>query len=362
MDTKIIAYYLPQYHEVEENNEWWGKGFTEWTNVKEARPLFEKHIQPRIPLHENYYDLMDKETVLWQTKIAKEYGVYGFAYYHYWFSGKKLLEKPAENLLRWQEIDQKFCFFWANHTWYKAENGVKNILIEQKYGDISDWKAHYEYCSKFFHDDRYIKINNAPVFIIFAPETFIGLNDMIGFWNKLALADGFSGIYFIENKFYECKHKEASSSSAVLYRQPNCAFNKYLKRKFWSRVVRKYYSLTKKSPHIPYEFKYSDIANFEQNILVNKDIDFKQYLSLSTGWDNTSRHGCRGQVVIGNTPENFKKTLDVLYKRSLDMGNEFLFINAWNEWAEGMYLEPDVQWEYGYLEAIKDVVEHYKGC
>lgn len=362
LNTKIIAYYLPQYHEVKENDDWWGKGFTEWTHVKRAKPLFKEHIQPRIPLNGNYYDLMDKETVSWQTKIAKEYGVYGFAYYHYWFSGKKLLEKPAENLLHWKEIDQKFCFFWANHTWYKAENGEKNILIEQKYGEMADWKSHYEYCRKFFLDERYIKINNAPVFIIYMPDDIEYLKDMINYWNELAIEDGFSGIYFVENKFHELQDRVSELSSAVLYSQPSCAFDKSYKGNLWSRIVRKYYSLTKKLPHIPHKFKYFSISNFEQNIRLKNNMEYKQYLCLSAGWDNTSRHGCRGQVVVGNTPENFKKTLDVLYKRSLDMGNEFLFINAWNEWAEGMYLEPDVQWEYGYLEAIKDVVEHYKYC
>lgn len=360
MNTKILAYYLPQYHEVQENNEWWGKGFTEWTNVKKATSLFANHVQPRIPLHENYYDLMDKNTIVWQTKIAHEYGVYGFAYYHYWFSGKKLLEKPAENLLKWKDINQRFCFYWANHTWYKAENGVKSILIEQKYGNIQEWRSHYEYCRNFFKDERYIRVNNAPVFVIYMPKKILFLSDMISFWNKWAIEDGFSGIYFIENKSSELQSRVSNLTSAVLYRQPSCAFDKYYKFRLWSRIAKKYYFLAKKAPSIPYQIKYSSISDYEANIKVKKNVGFKQYLDISTGWDNTPRHGNRGRVVIGNTPERFKKTLDVLYKRSLDMGNEFLFINAWNEWAEGMYLEPDEHWGYSYLEAVRDVVKKYR--
>lgn len=352
--VKVIAYYLPQYHEVQENNEWWGKGFTEWSNVKTAKTLFKGHMQPRIPLNENYYDLMNKETVCWQTRIANKYGIYGFAYYHYWFSGKKLLEKPAENLLHWEDINQKFCFFWANHTWYKTKNGVKHILIEQKDGGLEDWRSHYCYCRKFFKDGRYIKINNAPVFIIYAPENVLNLDGMIKLWNNMAIEDGFSGIYFIENKFDELQDKISDLSSAVLYRQPNCAF----KKKLWSRIIIKYYLLTKIKPKKPYCYAYSDISNFEKKLRVKNGVNFKQYLSLCTGWDNTARHDTRGQVVTDITPEKFYKTVDVLYKRSAEMENEFLFINAWNEWAEGMYLEPDERWGTAYLEAIKEVIKN----
>ena len=158
-----FAFYLPQFHETKENNEWWGKGFTEWTHVNGAKSLYKGHRQPIAPLDKNYYDLMNKESVEWQTSLMHQYGVDGLVYYHYYFRGQKLLEKPAENLLKWTDIDQPFFFCWANHTWYQAINGVKKVLREQTYGTQEDWDDHFQYLLPFFRDDRYEKIDNKPV-------------------------------------------------------------------------------------------------------------------------------------------------------------------------------------------------------
>lgn len=194
---KIIAFYLPQFHNIPENDEWWGDGFTEWVNVKAAKPLFEGHQQPKVPLNDNYYNLLDDNVKIWQAKIAKEHGVYGFCYYHYWFSGKMLLEKPMEQMLKNKAVDIPFCISWANETWTKAwVNDEKKVLILQKYGEKDEWKQHFDYLLPFFKDDRYIKENNKPLFIIYRPEVVECLNEMLDYWNQLAIENGFDGMCF----------------------------------------------------------------------------------------------------------------------------------------------------------------------
>ena len=241
---KIISFYLPQFHEIEENNKWWGKGFTEWINVKKGKKLFKNHFQPFMPLNNNYYNLLDKETVEWQTELAEKYRVYGFCYYHYWFEGKKILEKPAENLLKWRDINQKFCFCWANHSWKKTWNGLNEILIEQTYGNKDKWKEHFNYLLQFFKDERYIKIDNKPVFMIFQPENIERLDEIIDFFNVECIKNNFNGIYIIESK-NGLKNLEfiSSKSSAKVLREPSCSLSK---RSVFEKIFQKLKSKFKK--------------------------------------------------------------------------------------------------------------------
>ena len=168
---KIIAFYLPQFHNIPENDEWWGDGFTEWTNVKKAKPLYEGHMQPRVPLGGNYYNLLDDNVKIWQADLAKKYGVYGFCYYHYWFNGKMLLEKPMEQMLANKEVDIPFCICWANEPWTKAWVGdERKLLIAQEYGQEEEWKQHFMYLLPFFKDERYITKNGKPLFVFYRPD------------------------------------------------------------------------------------------------------------------------------------------------------------------------------------------------
>ncbi len=207
--------YLPQFHRVPENDEWWGEGFTEWTAVREATTLFDEHEQPRVPLNENYYDLLDKNTMEWQAKLLKKYGVDGFVFYHYYFAhGKKILEKPVENLLEWKDININYCFSWANESWIRSWSKLniegnawsplkdnnksgKQVLLSQEYGNKAIWKDHFDYLLPFFNDERYIKIQNKPVFMIWRPEIIFVLDQMIDYWQELAKKNGFDGIFFI---------------------------------------------------------------------------------------------------------------------------------------------------------------------
>ena len=212
---KIIAMYLPQFHRTPENDEWWGEGFTEWTAVRNAKPLFEGHSQPQAPLDEKYYNLLEKNTMIWQSELMHKYGVDGMCIYHYWFKdGRKILEKPVENLLQWKDIDMPYCLCWANETWARSWSGLKgkntwadkfeqknenskDILLEQKYGTEEAWEEHFEYFYKFFCDERYIKIDGKPLLLIYKINTIARLDDMILLWRELAREKGFPDIYVV---------------------------------------------------------------------------------------------------------------------------------------------------------------------
>lgn len=210
---------LPQFHTFPENDKWWGKGFTEWTNTKKAMPLFPKHYQPRTPLI-NCYDLTKKENILWQMETAKKYGVYGFCYYHYWFNGKLLMEKPLEIM---RNLDERlpYCLCWANEPWTRAWDGkTKEILMPQEYGGKKEWENHLNYLLTFFNDEKYIKIDNKPVLLLYKASSIIDCDSMIDFWNDSCVKHGFSGIYVIEERNAFQNEKFAENSSAVLDFEP----------------------------------------------------------------------------------------------------------------------------------------------
>ena len=350
---RIFSFYLPQYHEIPENNEWWGKGFTEWTNVRKAKPLFKGHIQPLHPLNDNYYDLMDKRTVEWQTRLMKEYGLTGMIYYHYYFCGKKLLEKPAENLLKWKEIDQPFFFCWANHSWKKTWNGTSELLVEQTYGDECDWEEHFQYLLPFFKDDRYEKINNKPIFMFFRPD-FENKTSIIKYFDKRCKESGFDGIYIINGAFCTKDLKPIHSDVEEIWylREPSASvtlFYDQLKSIPFSIYNRTMKIISKK--HI---FKYNGDKLLRDRTGLKIDIPYIPGLFL--GWDNTPRHGSRGNYVSSPKKETVWKYLDSM------KDSEYLFVNAWNEWCEGMILEPTEENGYQYLEWIKEWVDRDDRC
>lgn len=356
---KIITYYLPQFHEIEENNKWWGKGFTEWTNIKNSKKLYSKHVQPKKPLNKNYYNLLNKEIVEWQTNLAIKYGIYGFCYYHYWFNGRKILEKPAENLLNWKDINQKFCFCWANHSWRKTWNGTNQILLEQLYGNEKEWEDHFNYLLKFFKDPRYIKIDNKPLLMLFRSKEIPRLDERIKFYTEESKKNGFAGIFIIESLNLKKEYKKSKFSSAVVLREPNIGIvsSNYFLR-FMYKIKRMFKKNYLKKPMI---FNFNNITenslNYARkyvNKLKNNEVIF---LGSFTSWDNTPRHERRGFVIENGTPEKFKTYLLKQKKLMKENKIEYMFLNAWNEWAEGMYLEPDEEYKYGYLEAIKEVID-----
>lgn len=375
---KVIAFYLPQFHTIPENDEWWGKGFTEWTNVKAAKPLFEGHVQPRIPLNNNYYNLLDDEVMEWQVELARQYGVYGFCFYHYWFDGHMLLEKPMENMLNNDKINFPYCICWANENWTNAwtANGDVKTLIKQTYGDREEWERHFSYLLDFFKDKNYIKENNKPLFVIYRPEIIPCLNDMLDCWNELAIKNGFDGMVFAYQQlsFHIMDDRDEERFTYNIEYQPSYA--RYdLQKKQTSGTGRMWFvlktSIRKGIMKWDSKFGTNLSARFTRNRLQLEDYDElcktiiekepdseKAIPGMFVGWDNTPRRGNGGRVCVNSTPEKFhyymkKQLINANKKYKKDM----IFIFAWNEWAEGGYLEPDTYNKYEYLQALKNSLE-----
>lgn len=350
---KIICMYLPQYHEIPENNEWWGKGFTEWTNVKKAKALFEGHLQPRIPLNEDYYNLSDANVIPRQMEIAKKYCVDGFCFYHYWFNGKLLLEKPVEALLESSHIPINFCLCWANEPWtrtWDGDVGSKQIIMAQEYGNEHDWEKHYDYLRRFFLNDRYLRMDSKPVFIIYAENQMPKIAYMLEKWDALAKEDGFDGLFIVAVHRHRAADEYPCYGSGVLDFEPFATFSEMN-----SMDRRKLYTIhsngKKEYRTIDYE-KFCEIMTGRYTFR-----NVNHFLGFFPGWDNSPRIGERVSAVFdNNSPEVFEKFFRIQYERTMDNNNDFLFINAWNEWGEGAFLEADIRYKYGYLEAIKNVI------
>lgn len=352
---KILAMYLPQFHRVKENDEWWGEGFTEWVTVKNAKSLSENHVQPKVPLNENYYNLLDVDTLKWQAELMYSYGIDGMCMYHYWFKdGRQILERPAELLLENKDVQMPFCFCWANETWarswsavqsknvwsYEGEKKQKNdkaVLLEQKYGGRNEWKTHFEYLLPFFKDDRYIKIDNKPVFLIYKSSYISRLEAMTDYWKELAVENGFDGIYFIGS--YADNIIDGVLDEKMVH-APAVPISHILKG-------------TEKYPLV---INYEDVWNkllsekAEGNIVTYEGV---------VNYDDTPRRGEKGKFLTGATPALFEKYLSRLIVKNAEAGSRFTFINAWNEWGEGMYLEPDTITGMQYLQAVKHAKEKF---
>lgn len=359
---RILAMYLPQFHRIPENDAWWGEGFTEWTAVKAAKPLFKGHDQPRIPLNKNYYDLMDKKTMQWQAKLMHKYGIDGMCMYHYYFkNGKKVLEKPAENLLKWKDIDMPFCFSWANETWARSWSklnrantwsesfetskiqNAKNdngILLEQDYGDKTNWRKHYKYLSSFFKDNRYIKVDNKPVLVIYSPKDIVCLHEMKEFFDGEAVRDGFEGIYLIGTG---CDiNNENEDFSALMVRAPGDIL-KIIGQVRYDNIY-----------NVGGYYQYADACN----LLAKFELQKKQCPSCFVGYDETPRRDRASAIIDGRNPKIFERTIEQVILKGQKNNSPFVFINAWNEWGEGNYLEPDERFGYAFLEAVKAAKEN----
>ena len=355
---KIISMYLPQFHRVKENDRWWGKGFTDWVTSRDAKPLFEGHKQPHTPLDGNFYNLLDLKTLSWQADLMNKYGVDAQCFYHYYFKdGRKILERPAEILLENKHINMQFCFCWANESWARSWSNLKDsnvwsnlsepqkndgepdVLLEQAYGGRQQWEEHFEYLLPFFRDERYIKENNKPVFLIYKAGIIPCLEDMTECFNRLAKANGFEGIKIIGAN---CNGR-MSGVDAELIHEPVKSIGILRNQKSeWTNDI--------------YKFSYEDVWNvILNNLSENTNCIYGGFVN----YDDTPRRGCEGVVVTGGSPLKFREYLSRLIAKNLVSGNEYIFINAWNEWGEGMYLEPDTEYKYGYLEGINYARENY---
>ncbi len=371
---KTIAFFVPQYHRIPLNDKYWGEGFTEWDNIRNVKPEFEGHNQPRVPLNNNYYNLLDRDTKAWQIELAKKYGLYGFCYYHYWFDGKMLLEKPCEQILEDKTLDFPFCFCWANEAWSMQWTGEKKVIMPQKYGREESWKRHFEYLLPFFEDDRYIKEAGKPIFVIYRPEAIECLNDMIDYWQKLALVHGLPGIVIMSQSPYFLLDKSFDKSRIdyEIEYQPGVA-NKLLNQnehKLLKKVRHRVLDVLEKKFSI-------DLSGYGQNIrkkmennqfpsyddtwnkIISRKVDDDKLIpGAFTDWDNSPRYHERAQVYMGATPEKFGKYFSQLIRKAKkEYKKNYIFIFAWNEWGEGGYLEPDTLNKYGYLENMYNALK-----
>ena len=366
----LIAFHLPQFHEIPENNAWWGQGFTEWTNVKRGTRLFPAHYQPKVPLNNNYYDLSHADVLAGQAAMAQKYGIYGFCFYHYYFTGKKLVEKPVEQYLKMTE-KIPYCFAWANQsftrTWY-GKNGNNEMLLRQTYGQEGEWTEHFNYLLPFFQDEKYIKVDNAPMFLIYLPQEFSKCSKMISLWNTLAIRKEFTGIHFVAMDTWHEARWFPVGFDAVADFEPMRSMRDIPQwvNVIWDKRVRSFQehgisgNVWRDALMVDNVCTYKMMSRISTSRKYLNNIK-TNYLGVFTGWDNTARKDESGFVIRNSTPSQFEKYLRKQIQRSWDRGNKYLFINAWNEWSEGVYLEPDIKYGYAYLKAVQRVLREMGG-
>lgn len=380
MKARVIAYYLPQFHPIPENDKYWGKGFTEWTNVAKAKPLFKGHYQPRIPADLGFYDLRLPEVREQQAQMAREAGIEGFCYWHYWFgNGKRLLQRPFNEVLQSGKPDFPFCLAWANHSWKTStwENGGKDrMIVEQRYLGEEDYTLHFQEVLPAFRDKRYITIEGKPLFAIFDPYNFRDVSNFIKAWQRLAKENGLKGIYFIamSNSTSTLQRNadgtlkrvapNLQSSERVYNDLLNLGFdgiNSFGKSRAEMLYMGKYARIAKKLLHQYLPFLPTHRINYEkitQHFFAPEDSWQNVYPSIFPQWDRTPRAGNSEGVYVNATPTTFKKhvedALNVIENK--DMEHRILFLRAWNEWGEGNYVEPDLKYGHGFLDAIKEVI------
>jgi lipopolysaccharide biosynthesis protein len=352
----MIALYLPQFHPIAENDEWWGKGFTEWTNTAKAKPLFPGHYQPHIPADLGFYDLRVSETRILQAEMAKEYGIEGFCYYHYWFAGKRLLERPFNEVLNSGKPNFPFCLCWANETWTGRWHGCGDkILIKQTYPGRDDYQKHFNEVVKAFKDKRYITIEGKPIFIIYNPQELPNAIEFTSYWRHLADQVGLRGIYFIGMLELPWDPKAHGFDGAI----PKIPFHaKALgemrgTRKI-KRIFRRLLGFPKEMHSYRKIFKNLSVKGGELNNI---------FPCVIPNWDNSPRSGKRGVIFHNADPKYFALHLKeaISQVKNKPYENRLVFIKSWNEWAEGNHLEPDLKYGKRYLEVIREAIGNQIG-
>ena len=376
--VKLVALYFPQLHSIPENDAWWGTGFTDWVNVRKAKPQFRGHYQPRVPRGERYYDQSEMETLRWQIDLAKQYGVHGFCHYHYWFDGKQLLETPTNMMLSAKELDFPFCLAWANETWSRRWDGRDHhILQEQTHRpEKSLWERHFNYLFRAWSDERAIKIDGRPVFLIYRPHRIEKIDEMFNFWRELAYQRGLPGLFLVAMKQYEypmpgiLKHFDASMHFQPFealyspdYPAPSIESSRWVRplRMLPDRVQDMLRAFIYK--FMPALTFYDYDLVWQHMLKIERDGDLPTFPGAFVDWDNTARYAKRARIFKGASPERFaywfKQLVDVTATRPA--AEQFIFLNAWNEWAEGTYLEPDTRFGYQYLEAVRAALASQTG-
>lgn len=353
----IIAYYLPQYHPIPENDEWWGKGFTEWTNVAKAKPLFKGHYQPKIPADLGFYDLRVPEVREQQAELAREAGIDGFCYWHYWFgNGKELLERPFKEVVKSGKPNFPFCLGWANESWEAKiwnSDGVKSkkILIEQTYPGEDDLEKHFYSLIDAFKDPRYIKINNCPVFLIYRPQSLPNATSFLSKWNSLLKKESIAEKFFFIGNTSDKEYTDLLNlgfDAAVI--SPTERFeSQYKKENLLLRAIKYFFRLITKKPLL---IEYKDAVKN----LWKPEIDLNERVipTIVPNWDHSPRSKNTFSILTNSTPQSFKNHCIQILNGIQHKKNKLIILKSWNEWGEGNYMEPDLKFGNGYIKALAE--------
>ena len=378
--ARVIAFYLPQFHPIPENDKWWGKGFTEWTNVAKAKPLFKDHYQPRIPADLGFYDLRVPEVREQQAQMAQEAGIEGFCYWHYWFShDHKLLERPFQEVLSSGKPDFPFCLGWANHSWTNKswEAGTrqqKEMTLMQMVYNEDEYIKHFYDVLPALKDKRYITVDNKPLFLVWSPTDIPSANTFIQLWQQLAKENGLNGIHFVGIQ-QSIINDHIRLKDLLFKRIPNQAANIYQHilelgfdainsrgynradlccRTLWDIIYRaitirlfKYYPISK-----------CDQRQINQHLYSQEDTQEYVYPTIIPNWDRSPRSGKKARIYTNSTPEVFAEQVDMALNliKNKKEEHKILFLMSWNEWAEGNYMEPDLKYGHGYLKALQSKI------
>ena len=353
--AELIAFYLPQFHPIPENDKWYGKGFTEWTNVAKAKPLFHGHYQPHVPADLGFYDLRLTETRRQQARLAQKYGISAFCYWNYWFgNGKELLERPIWEVYNDKEITLPFCMGWANHSWEKKmwdNKGNNQILMEQLYLGVKDYEAYFYKYLPIFKDNRYYRVDGKLFFIIYSPLATTEIKSFIKTWRMLALKENIGDFYFV-GKDMSFRNRDrilelgfdAVFEDNTLDIHHNLSFLRKVSLFIQRRVIKK-----------PTVFRYKDAMRY----MVSNEVGRIDTIPvIAPNWDHSPRSGNNAMILTDCKPYYFeqllRRTLSIIKDKPLS--NQQIIVKSWNEWGEGNHLEPDLKYGRGYLEAIKKYV------
>lgn len=364
--ARVIAFYLPQYHPIPENDKWWGKGFTEWTNVAKAKPLFRGHYQPKLPADLGFYDLRLPQIREQQADMAREAGIEGFMYWHYWFgNGKMLLEKPFEEVLSSGKPDFPFCLGWANHSWstktWQKGKVLSNdtMILEQLYLGKEDDIKHFHYLLPAFKDSRYLKIDGKPIFVIYSPSVFPKVDEFIKLWQSLAKKNGLPGIHFVglvlsrvsltKEKLFELGFDAVNKSNFNMW-EAECKTVRSIK-------IKRLKSLIAQKLGIPLQrYNYKHII---KHLCDEDDFDENVYPTILPNYDRTARAGAKSVIYYNNTPELFGKHVDDVlnHVKNKKTEKQIVFLKSWNEWGEGNYIEPDMKYGHSFLDVLQKRID-----
>lgn len=349
--VKVIAFYLPQFHPFPENDLWWGKGFTEWTNVGKAKPNYEGHYQPHCPIHLGYYDLRVPQVMEEQARLAREYGVYGFNYYFYWFAGKILMDTPLEAMLQNKNVDMPFCLTWANENWTRRWDGQENdVLIAQDHSD-EDSLLFIKHLVKYFKDERYIKIDGKPILMVYRASIIPNMAATAKLWRDEVRKHGISDLYLICAQSFGIRSPDEFGFDASAEFPPHTVQSADIRGEL--NIINPEFN--------GYVFSYEQVV---ENAVRQMEPDYKLFRTAMLSWDNSARKQDHSHIFHGFSLLRYKQWLSHLCAQVYSnpkyaMDEKMVFVNAWNEWAEGTHLEPDRKFGYGYLQTTYDVLENY---